>query len=104
MIRSGRSFSSEEINDAQCPLLTVLPARVNLANKDDLLLRTQNDIGNMLPYEHVPLSKVQHWVQPGKSLFDTLFSVLFKDEYKGTIWDIVQSTQPQADVSILIII
>ena len=82
-----------------CPLLTVLPARVNLAEREDLVQRIQNDIGSMLPYEHVALSKVQHWVQPGKNLFDTLFSVLFKDEYQGTVWDIVQSTQPQADVS-----
>ena len=52
----------------------------------------------MLLYEHVALSKVQYWVQPGKNLFNTLFLVLFKDEYQGTVWDLVQSTQPQADV------
>ena len=76
------------------PLLTIWLTCVNLAEWEDLVQHIQNDISSMLLYEHVALSKVQHWVQPEKNLFDTLFLVLFKDEYQDTVWDLVQSTQP----------
>ncbi|EJD05778.1 uncharacterized protein FOMMEDRAFT_119062 [Fomitiporia mediterranea MF3/22] len=97
VIRSGRSFADDSINDARAPLLTVVPTRINANLGADLLQTVQRNIGAVLAYEHVPLSRVQSWVQPGRALFEVLFSVSVNDAEPTRLYDVVESRQPHAD-------
>ncbi|KAL5529265.1 hypothetical protein ACEPAG_5250 [Sanghuangporus baumii] len=97
VIRSGRSFADDKLNEARAPLLTVVPTRVNTELGAELLQKVQNDIGAVLAFEHIPLSRVQTWVKPGRPLFEVLFSVSIDEENTAEIWDILESKQPQAD-------
>ncbi|KAI5124379.1 hypothetical protein M0805_008982 [Coniferiporia weirii] len=97
VIRSGRTFSTDEMNDAQAPLLSVLPTRVNFSKDTSVLQCVQQNIGGALAYEHVPLRRVQQWLQPGRSLFEALLSISNDNGNNMKIWDMLQSSQPQAD-------
>ena len=99
VIRSGRSFSVEEVNDVRAPLLTVLPARVKTNESADVLRSVQDNIGGVLAYESVSLGRVQAWLQPGRPLFEVLFSISIDDQDEDTsMWKMKESVQPQADV------
>ncbi|KAL5533182.1 hypothetical protein ACEPAF_4958 [Sanghuangporus sanghuang] len=97
VIRSGRSFADDKLNEARAPLLTVVPTRVNAELGAELLQKVQNDIGAVLTFEHIPLSRVQTWVKPGRPLFEVLFSVSIDEKDTTELWDILESKQPQAD-------
>ncbi|THH11834.1 hypothetical protein EW145_g392 [Phellinidium pouzarii] len=97
VIRSGRSFTEEKLNRAQAPLLSVLPTRVNATGDSDVLAAVQQNIGGVLVFEHTPLSQVQQWLQPGKTLFEALLSVSIDEGAETKIWDVLHSSQPQAD-------
>ena len=77
----------------------MVPTRVNGTLGAELLQKVQNDIGAVLTFEHIPLSRVQSWVKPGRPLFEVLFSVSIEDGNEMELWDILESKQPQADVS-----
>ncbi|KAF9246318.1 hypothetical protein BU15DRAFT_39806 [Melanogaster broomeanus] len=96
VIRSGRLPPVEGIEHAVYPMLTVLPTRVCL-DTEGYLLRTQEDISAAVEFEHLPLSKVQNWLQPGGALFDTLFAVTVKDDTQYDIWNILRSELPEPD-------
>ena len=74
--------------------------RINLGYGEGLLQKVQHDIGAILAFEHVPLGSVQKWIQPNGPLFEALFSVSIDDDRSSGIWDVVESKQPQADVSV----
>jgi hypothetical protein len=80
-------------------MVSVVPTRVNFGISGNALHQIQHGISAVVEVEHVPLGKVQNWVRPGKSLFDTLFSVSIKAKTTSNIWDVIESEQPEADVS-----
>ncbi|EGN93241.1 hypothetical protein SERLA73DRAFT_172154 [Serpula lacrymans var. lacrymans S7.3] len=97
VIRSGRLLPVEDVDKLLYPMLTVLPVRINFGKSGDLLQDVQRNISAAVEYEPVSLSKVQNWIRPGESLFETLFSVVFEDEERAEIWDITQSELKQSD-------
>ncbi|KAG5652249.1 NRPS protein [Sphagnurus paluster] len=96
IIRSGRLIPVDHVENAICPLVSVIPTRVNLTD-DDVLQQVQLGVSAMVAVEHVPLGKLQGWIRPGKPLFDLLFSVSVKPEMSSDIWEIVESQLPEAD-------
>lgn len=76
----------------------MLPARVRL-DLEGCLQHIQEDISAAVSFEHLPLSRVQNWIRPGKALFDTLFAVTVEDETEYNVWEILQSEIPRPDVS-----
>ena len=87
------------MNDVRAPLLTVLPARVKTNESADVLRSVQDNIGGVLAYESVSLGRVQAWLQPGRPLFEVLFSISIDDQDEDTsMWKMKESGQPQADV------
>ncbi|KAF8163357.1 peptide synthetase [Crassisporium funariophilum] len=97
MIRSGRLLPIGGIDGALCPLVSVVPVRVNFTKPHELLREIQQGISSVVEYEHVPLGKVQSWVRPGQPLFEILFSLSAKPTQKSDLWDVVQSDSPEAD-------
>ena len=96
VIRSGRSFENEGLNNAQCPLISVLPFRFNFNR--DILHETQSSIARILEFEHIPLNKVQQWVCPGENLIEILFSVTEVVHLTSPLWDVISSVQPETEV------
>lgn len=82
------------------PMVSVVPARVNFGVPGNILHQIQHNISTVVEFEHVPLGKVQSWVRPGESLFDILFSVSVKVNTASEIWDVLDSEQPEPDVSL----
>ncbi|KAF9483747.1 peptide synthetase [Pholiota conissans] len=97
VIRSGRLLSIENIDDAICPLVSVVPTRVNFGASDISLETIQQGISSIVEYEHLSLGKVQMWVSPGKQLFDILFSLSVDNRPKNGLWSIVESEPPEPD-------
>ncbi|KLO14184.1 AMP-binding-domain-containing protein [Schizopora paradoxa] len=96
-IASGRSFADKKYDDAQCPLLTVIPTRVNLNKGVAVLQDLQRETIEALRYSHIPLGHIQQWVRPGQQLFEILFSMAIEETHVPSLWDVVSSTQPAAD-------
>lgn len=84
-------------------MITVVPARVRYSEPSRVLQTVQHDIARVGEFEHVPLSRIQKWI-PGSNgaLFDTLFSVSFKERGKSTLWSVVESQNPEPDVCALL--
>ena len=101
VIRAGRSIPVDDIATTICPMITVVPARVRLSDRSTALRTVQQDIAHASEYEHIPLSRIQKWI-PGSpaTLFDTLFSMSFKDTGVSKIWHMLESQNPEPDVSI----
>lgn len=93
----------EGVETALCPMISVLPSRIDFRQPDNVLHSIQRAISLMTEFEHVPLGKVQQWVHPGAALFDTLFSVSFKETDTSTLWHMVDSQNPEPDVSIMLV-
>ncbi|CAL1704680.1 unnamed protein product [Somion occarium] len=97
VIRSGRLLPVEGIDTAPYPLLSVTPARVNFTQSEGVLREVQRNISSSVDFEHVPLGRVAQWVRSGKPLFETLFSVSYKDEGESSIWSAVGSQNPEPE-------
>ncbi|KAG6845337.1 NRPS [Tephrocybe sp. NHM501043] len=98
IIRSGRLLPIDNVENAICPMVSVVPTRVNFGEPGNILNNIQSRASAMVGMEHVPLGKVQSWVRPGKALFDLLFSVSVKtEEVENGIWDMVENRFPEAD-------
>lgn len=81
-------------------MITVVPARVRLNEPSKVLQTVQQDISRVSQYEHVPLSRIQKWVLGNdQSLFDALFSVSFKERGGSKLWTVLESQNPEPDVS-----
>lgn len=89
----------EGIDTAPYPLLSVTPARVNFTQSEGVLREVQRNISSSVDFEHVPLGRVAQWVRSGKPLFETLFSVSYKDEGESSIWSAVGSQNPEPEAS-----
>lgn len=88
------------IETSMYPMISVLPVRVDLSDPtNETLPSLQRTISSMVALEHVSLSKVQNWVRPGETLFETLFSISVMDNHQRQIWDVVESEFPQVEVS-----
>lgn len=98
VIRSGRLLPVEGIEDAPYPLLSVTPTRVNFAQSENILQDIQHNISTSVDYEHVPLGRVAQWVRGGKMLFETLFSISYKDNASSSMWSHVASQNPEPEV------
>ncbi|KAH9946102.1 uncharacterized protein BXZ73DRAFT_72945 [Epithele typhae] len=86
-IRSGRSLPVDHLDTTICPVIIVVPAR-----------NTQQEIARAGEYEHIPLSRIQKWIpECTGSLFDTLFSVSFKENGTSALWNIIESQNPEPD-------
>ncbi|KAI0670364.1 hypothetical protein C8Q78DRAFT_1079337 [Trametes maxima] len=98
VIRAGRSLPVSDIDTTICPMITVLPARVRYNKSERVLQAVQQDIARVGEFEHIPLSRIQKWIpESGGSLFDTLFSVSFKERDDTTLWSLVESQNPEPD-------
>ncbi|KAG6917971.1 NRPS [Tephrocybe rancida] len=97
IIRSGRLLPVDNVETAICPMVAVVPTRINLSESDTILHNVQSRASAMVEVEHVPLGKVQKWIRPGRALFDLLFSVSVKTDVSSNIWDILESQPPEAD-------
>lgn len=100
VIRNGRLLDVEGVDAAMCPMITVLPCRLDFASLEDVLLRAQKSTSEAVEYEHIPLSRIHRWVGSEQGLFDTLFSVSFRDNSKSSLWDVISSQNPQPEVCI----
>lgn len=98
MIRSGRLLPLDNVHNSLCPLIAILPLRIQV-DVQDLLQDVQKRISEMVEHEHASLGKVQGWIRPGKPLFNVLFSISMNDSPKSEIWNVVESDPPKADVS-----
>ncbi|KAH7913722.1 hypothetical protein BJ138DRAFT_561170 [Hygrophoropsis aurantiaca] len=97
VIRSGRLLPVDGVDGALCPTLSVLPARVDFAKPGGVLQNIQSDISSSVQFESISLGKVQSWINPGDTLFDTLFSVSVKDETHYDAWEVLKSELPRPD-------
>ncbi|KAI0362122.1 hypothetical protein OH77DRAFT_1416339 [Trametes cingulata] len=98
VIRAGRSLPVSDIDTTICPMITVLPARVRYSQSSKLLQTVQRDIARVGDFEHIPLSRIQKWIPESQgSLFDTLFSVSFKERDDSALWSVVESQNPEPD-------
>ncbi|KAI0647071.1 hypothetical protein C8Q79DRAFT_1000106 [Trametes meyenii] len=98
VIRAGRSLLVSDIDTTICPMITVLPARVRYNKSERVLQAVQQDIARVGEFEHIPLSRIQKWIpESGGSLFDTLFSVSFKERDDTKLWSLVESQNPEPD-------
>ncbi|PIL24012.1 non-ribosomal peptide synthetase [Ganoderma sinense ZZ0214-1] len=98
VIRTGRTIPVDHVETTICPMITVVPARVRLNEPSKVLQTVQQDISRVSEYEHVPLSRIQKWVQESdQSLFDTLFSVSFKEKGESKLWTVLESQNPEPD-------
>ncbi|TFK76388.1 peptide synthetase [Pluteus cervinus] len=96
VIRSGRLLPLDGIETTICPMICVLPFRVDLSRMNQPL-SIQSNISAMVEFEHTPLGKIQSWVRPGEALFEALFSVSVKEHSHSDLWDVLLSEPPQAD-------
>ncbi|KAH9854247.1 hypothetical protein C2E23DRAFT_820117 [Lenzites betulinus] len=98
VIRSGRALPVNDIDTTICPMITVLPARARYDDATKVLHTVQHDIARVGEFEHIPLSRIQKWIpESNGSLFDTLFSVSFKERDDSTLWSVVESQNPEPD-------
>ncbi|KAH9901403.1 hypothetical protein C8Q73DRAFT_786775 [Cubamyces lactineus] len=99
VIRAGRSLPVSDIDTTVCPMITVVPARVTYgARSQGVLQAIQRDIARASEHEHIPLSRIQKWIPESKgALFDTLFSVSFKERDASGLWTVVESQNPEPD-------
>ncbi|PPR03610.1 hypothetical protein CVT24_007726 [Panaeolus cyanescens] len=97
VLRSGRLLQVEGIDTAICPLVSVVPMRINLESSSSVLRDIQSKIASVVDFEHVPLGKVQSWLRPGQQLFEVLFSLSIKKDISSTLWDVVESEPPNPD-------
>ncbi|KAL0946575.1 hypothetical protein HGRIS_012777 [Hohenbuehelia grisea] len=96
VLRSGRLNPIDDIDSATCPLLSVLPFRVDLRGESPLAL-VQQAISEAIEFEHIPLKQVQGWLRPGLPLFDALFSISMKQHLDNSVWKLIQSQNPRPD-------
>lgn len=81
-------------------MITVVPARIRLNDPVTALQTVQRDVARASEYEHIPLSRIQKWIpQSSGTLFDTLFSMSFKETGTSTLWSVLESQNPEPDVS-----
>ncbi|KAI0082634.1 hypothetical protein K474DRAFT_1654750 [Panus rudis PR-1116 ss-1] len=97
VIRSGRLLPVEGVENAPYPLLCVTPFRVNFQKSNALLQEVQHDVSTSVNYEHVPLSKIQHWIREGGGLFETLFSMAYKEVRSDALWTMISSQNPEPE-------
>ncbi|KAI0721073.1 peptide synthetase [Cerioporus squamosus] len=98
VIRAGRSIPVDNIETTICPMITVVPARVRLNDPAKALQSVQDDVARVSEFEHVPLSRIQRWVEHRDgSLFDTLFSVSYKEKGSTEMWNVLDSQNPEPD-------
>ncbi|KAJ8078433.1 Non-ribosomal peptide synthetase [Marasmius tenuissimus] len=83
VVRSGRSLPLDDIENAICPLVSVVPTRVDLGDSDHLFKNAQSFISESSRYEHVSLGQVQRWLGV-KNLVGVLLSCRFDDHAKRT--------------------
>ncbi|KJA27343.1 hypothetical protein HYPSUDRAFT_63026 [Hypholoma sublateritium FD-334 SS-4] len=97
VLRSGRLLPIDNIDEAICPLVSVVPTRVNFDNLETSLQTIQQGISSIVEFEHLPLGKVQTWVRPGRPLFDILFSLSVDKSSSNDLWNVIESEPPKAD-------
>lgn len=74
---------------------------MNFTQSETILKDIQHNISASVDYEHVPLGRVAQWVRGGKMLFETLFSISYKDNASGSVWSTVSSQNPEPEVSMI---
>ncbi|KAF9257797.1 hypothetical protein L218DRAFT_85650 [Marasmius fiardii PR-910] len=78
VVRSGRSLSLEKVEEAICPLVTVVPTRVAFQEPYKMLRDAQTFVSESMGYEHIPLGEVQRWLGT-RNLVEVLLSCRFED-------------------------
>ena len=90
----------DNIETTICPMITVVPARVRLGEPSKVLQTIQQDNARVSEYEHIPLSRIQRWTTgTDRSLFDTLFSVSYREKTTSKLWSLLESRNPEPGVS-----
>ncbi|TFK42523.1 peptide synthetase [Crucibulum laeve] len=100
IIRSGRLLPVDNVEGALCPMISIVPFRVDFSGSESALAAAQRSISEIIEHEHVPLGRVQNWIRPGEALFETLFSVSINASSKSDIWDVIESEPPEPDYSL----
>lgn len=92
VIVAGRSLDLPGIEHTIGPLFNTLPFfnRTLYGQKWTSLIQKCQDFGaSTLPFQHVPLQKIQKWCSKGQPLFDTLFTLQTSPEVseeQQTLW------------------
>jgi hypothetical protein len=50
-------------------------------------------------YQSIPLGEIQNWVCPGRQIFDTVFSMSYKQDLDERIFTVSDPRSPPPDVS-----
>ncbi|KAK7033521.1 Non-ribosomal peptide synthetase [Paramarasmius palmivorus] len=83
MVRAGRSLPLDHIDDAICPLVSVVPTVVHLRALSNILQDTQAFVTESLKYESVSLGQVQRWLGlGGHGMLEVLLSCRWEDGSK----------------------
>lgn len=94
VIVSGRSIDLAGVEQTIGPLFNTVPffnAALGSHTWASLVQKCHDFGASVLPFQHVPLQKIQKWCSRGHSLFDTLFSLQLErqsDEADEALWDI----------------
>uniref|UniRef100_A0A0W0FS42 Carrier domain-containing protein n=1 Tax=Moniliophthora roreri TaxID=221103 RepID=A0A0W0FS42_MONRR len=83
MVRAGRSIPLDRIDDAICPLVSVVPTTVHFHASSTMLEKTQAFVTESLKYESVSLGQVQRWLGlGGYGMVEVLLSCRWDDGFK----------------------
>ncbi|KFH43976.1 Hydroxamate-type ferrichrome siderophore peptide synthetase-like protein [Hapsidospora chrysogenum ATCC 11550] len=102
VIVSGRSVDLPGAERTVGPLFNTIPFfhRTSEGLTFASLIQKCHDFGaSVLPFQHVPLQKIQKWCSKGRPLFDTLFTLQLEPEGEDThrgLWD-VRAGDPTPD-------
>ncbi|CAH0051235.1 unnamed protein product [Clonostachys solani] len=97
MVVSGRSIDLPSVDQVIGPLFNTLPFTNKSLRGDSWssLIQKCHKFGvDTLPFQHVPLQKIQKWCSKGRPLFDTLFTLQLEggEAIEGPVpWEIVDS-------------
>nr|BDD69327.1 nonribosomal peptide synthetase [Verruciconidia persicina] len=92
---SGRQIELPGVEHTIGPLFNTLPFHTKDFGRKTWtsLMRECHDYGMaVLPFQHVPLHKIQKWCSSGKALFESLFTLHFEEDAsdRKQPWDIIE--------------
>ncbi|KAF5368041.1 hypothetical protein D9758_004463 [Tetrapyrgos nigripes] len=100
VVRAGRSLPVNDIEEAICPLVSVVPTVLPLdarASSSKLLDTAQQYINATLPYEHTPLGCIHRWLGV-QDLVEVLLSCRFDSESQPTnVIEHIASSRSQSE-------
>lgn len=93
VVVSGRSIELAGVERVVGPLFNTLPFHVRNSQEESWSGRMKkcHDFGTaILPFQHLPLHKIQKWCSGGQALFDSLFTLHYGGDTSAMPWDVVE--------------